>query len=95
MHIAHAILSPQLAELGLGGCSQHLPSPLEEGKLILWNPPPVGPYCCPDCGKELTFDSVEIDLKNLILSERPAHCKKCDRYYYRSECAMGEEVRWE
>ena len=25
----------------------------EEGKLILFNPPPFEPYHCPDCGTEL------------------------------------------
>ena len=48
-------------------------------------------YCCPDCGRGLTFDSVEVDLKNLMLSERPAYCKRCDRYYYRAECVVKDD----
>lgn len=26
-----------------------------EGKLVLFNPPPVGPYPCPNCGQELEY----------------------------------------
>ena len=45
-------------------------------------------YVCPKHNDIVLFtDNTAIELK-MFMPEKPAHCPKCDRYYYKSECRI-------
>ncbi len=42
-----------IRKLGEKGCEEFVWQQVEEGRIVLFYPPPEGPYACPHCGTTL------------------------------------------